>query len=70
LAKWIAPQLRRVRALSKRSETPEGGVVLRGGANFRAGSAYRPEVATGGQKRSATAAGGGLVYLKRTVGHP
>ena len=27
--KWIAPQLRQVRPLSKRAETPEGGVVVR-----------------------------------------
>ena len=33
--KWIAPQLRQVRPLSKRSETPEGGVTLRNGANGR-----------------------------------
>ena len=33
--KWIAPQLRQVRPLSKRSETPEGGVVVRNGTNGR-----------------------------------
>ncbi len=53
--KWIAPQLRQVRPLSKRAETPEGGVVVRGGANFRAGSAYWPEVATGGRRSFAAA---------------
>ena|GEM_PF-1587862 len=27
--KWIAPQLKHVRPLPKRTETPEGGVLLR-----------------------------------------
>jgi hypothetical protein len=31
----IAPQLKRVRPLSGRTETPEGGVVVRGGAGGR-----------------------------------
>jgi hypothetical protein len=35
-----APQLKRVRVLSFRTETPEAGVVVRDGANFRTGSAY------------------------------
>ena len=33
--KWVAPQLRPVRLLSKQTETLEGGVVVRGGANDR-----------------------------------
>jgi len=33
--KWVAPQLRSVRPLSKQTETLEGGVVLRNGANGR-----------------------------------
>ena len=33
--KWITPQLRPVRPLSKQTETLEGGVVLRNGANGR-----------------------------------
>ena len=30
--KWVAPQLKRARPLSMRTETPEGGVVVRVGA--------------------------------------
>ncbi len=35
--KWITPQLRCVRPLSKRSETPEGGVIKRGSEKALAG---------------------------------
>ena len=35
--KWITPQLRCVRPLSKRSETPEGGVIERGSEKALAG---------------------------------
>ena len=42
--------LKRIHLLSVRTEIPEGGVVVQGGANFRAGSTYWPEVATGGKR--------------------
>jgi len=60
--------LRRVHLLSVRSETLEGGVVVRGGANFRAGSAYWPEVATGGWQPVDETGYADLSNRKRTVG--
>jgi len=40
-----------------RTEIPEGGVVVGGGANFRAVSACWPEVATGGERSEGGAKG-------------
>ncbi len=41
--KLIAPQLRRVRPLPMRSETPEGGVVVRDHAHFSEAKASGPD---------------------------
>ncbi len=44
------PQLKQVRFLSVRTETPEGGVVVRSDANFSEVLIESPEVATGGER--------------------
>jgi hypothetical protein len=44
------PQLKRVRLLSVRTETLEGGVVVRKSAHFSGKLVKRPAVATGGKR--------------------
>ena len=43
--------MKRVRLLSGRTETPEGGVVVRSDANFSEVLIESPEVASGGKRQ-------------------
>lgn len=54
--KRTAPQLKRVRVLSVRTETTEGGVVVRDRAHVSGKLVKRPAVATGGKQTCGGAA--------------
>ena len=56
--KRTAPQLKRVRVLSVRTETTEGGVVVRDRAHVSGKLVKRPAVATGGEPPFAAGANG------------